>query len=377
MDNPCDNVSVGIVLGDAQTQGVENTVSDNLRVTDTQRFWLVMNQSDTIGFSSPTVDAFGVLVSDGIGFSVAKSDPLRAEQRVSDRFRLWELIPQLMSNTVSTSVSLTDARVHAVSAVTVDRMRVTDVAAQQQTITALVSDPIRLRDTTFQVIADFRVDSLRLTDVAAGTIRLVDLIAKTVRLTDATPTAQTLRQEVQSRVRLGDGQAQTLYALQLVVEDVFLGGELLFDSGTAWTATIDTWGMSQWSSLPGDSIGVAGGRFLIGGDGLYEEAEPTATAVVDFGITDMGSPQLKRLSYAYWHGQIDGTVLVLVGDHDAGAEQLWEYPFEAESGSQFEPMRARLGRGHRSRNYRLELQPTGTFELAELRILHDATSRKV
>ena len=99
--------------------------------------------------------------------------------------------------------------------------------------------------------------------------------------------------------------------------------------------------------------------------------------MVDFGISDMGVPQLKRLSYAYWHGQIDGTVEVLVGDHDGGDEQLWPYSFEQESGSQFEPMRARLGRGHRSRNYRLEVQPTGKFELSEIRILHDATSRKV
>ena len=377
MADPCDNVSVGVSVSDTPVQGVSTVVSVSARAVDEQAISVVTFVSRSVSVSDARTDAFGILVSDTVGVGDARVQPLSAVQFVTDRALIREFVPPLMSNTVSDTFRATDAMTHSIVALAADRVRAQDVVDQAQTFTALVSRTARVTDVARQFIAEFVVRSARATDVAAGTLRVTDLIARTVRATDATPVAQTLGQTVVDRARAGDAQAQTLYAVQMVVDDAFAGGEAIFDSGVAWTAMLDSWGMSQWTNLPGDSIGVKDGKFLIGGDGLYVESEPTHEATIDLGISDMGVPQLKRLSYAYWHGMVNGVVMVLVGDHDGGEEQLWPYEFERESGSQWEPMRARLGRGHRARDFRVEIQPSGTFELGELRILHDATSRKV
>lgn len=376
-EQPCDIVDDGGVATEAFAQGFVALFESAGRSAEVVSTTIGVNTAVSAEAATATTDVFGVLIADSAVGGVALQQSLDAVQLVLARARMRDFVPPLIGNTVATAAMAADATIHSVAHSLADAGRLADAVDQVQALANLVARAAIARASVMQVLADFRADAAVGTGAAVGTLRVADLIARSAIGTDAQQLAQTLVQSISARAAGADAQQQTLDAVNLVAVDGFGEGEALFDSGTVWTALLETWGMSQWLNLPGDSIGVVDGRWLIGGDGLFIESAPDQRSTVDLGISDMGSAQLKHLSYAYWHGQIAGTVRLLVGDHDDGVEQRWPYTFERESGSQWEPMRTRLGRGHRSRNFRLEVQPTGTFEMAEIRILHDATSRRV
>lgn len=376
-EQPCDIVDDGGVATEVYAQGFIALFTGAGRGAETVETTINVNTVDAATGENTATDAFGALVADAAVGSVAFNQALDAVQLLLDRARMRDTVPPLIGNAVTVAATAADASIHSLAHNLADAGRLADAVDQVQALTNLIARVALARDWTMQVLADFRADAAIGSGTAVGTLRVVDLIARAATGADALQLAQTLAQQLADRAAGADSQQQTLGAVNLVAVDGFGEGEALFDSGVAWTAPLETWAMSQWLNLPGDSIGVADGRLLIGGDGLFIEAAPDQRATIDLGISDMGSPQLKHLSYAYWHGRIQGSVNLRIGDHDDGAEQLWDYAFASESGSQWEPMRTRLGRGHRSRNFRLEVQPNGQFEMAEIRILHEPTSRKV
>jgi hypothetical protein len=376
-EQPCDDVDSGASGADAQAQGFMALSEVGARgvASLAQTLGMLVNVQ-SVGADTQT-DAFGPLVADVGRLVAAVAQELDAQNLVAVAGRLRDTVPPLIGNAVSISASASDETVAALAQTVIDRARLAVAVDQPLSVEALVARSARGRGTTLQVLADFRADSATGSGASVGVLRVTELVVRQAAGSIALAVQQTIRQRVADAGCGADAREQTLDAANWIVADGFGDGQALFDSGVAWTAQLETWGMSQWLNLPGDSIGVADGRWLIGGDGLFLESAPDQRARIDFGITDMGSPQLKRLSYAYWHGQITGTVRLVVGDHDDGVEQNWIYQFERETGSQWEPMRTRLGRGHRSRNFRLEVQPAGQFEMAEIRILHDGTARKV
>jgi hypothetical protein len=90
----------------------------------------------------------------------------------------------------------------------------------------------------------------------------------------------------------------------------------------------------------------------VGADGLYEigGTEDVGQPIQwewRTGLDDMSYTAIKRFPWVYFHGVIDGEIVVMVED-DKG--KVYEYNYDAEKGPVNIPHRRKLGQGIRSRH---------------------------
>lgn len=156
-------------------------------------------------------------------------------------------------------------------------------------------------------------------------------------------------------------------------------GEFTLDgrgSAALWTCEAATFGMSRL--LPGDVHDLAlvdGVLCACSPDGLVAFDAPAAAPLVRTGLTDFGSPAMKRASYVYVGYQGEPPTLA-VGNTGSGQEVTYSYPLPARTAEAATPARAALGRGARSRYWRFTL--TGTvFALHDVTLEIAETSRKI
>lgn len=148
------------------------------------------------------------------------------------------------------------------------------------------------------------------------------------------------------------------------------------DSAALWTCEAATFGMSRL--LPGavhDLALVDGVLCACSPEGLVAFDAPAAAPLIRTGLTDFGSPAMKRASYVYVGYQGEPPTLA-VGNTGSGQEVTYSYPLPARTAEAATPARAALGRGARSRYWRFTL--TGTvFALHDVTLEIAETSRKI
>lgn len=147
-------------------------------------------------------------------------------------------------------------------------------------------------------------------------------------------------------------------------------------SSDLWSCEAESMGMSRL--LPGDLSSLAfvdGVLCACAEDGLVAFDVAATAPKISTGLTDFGSSSLKRAGYFYvgYSGQ---PVTLTVGMTPTGTEVAYSYPLPARAAGAPVPSRAKLGKGARSRYWRMTI--TGTaFELEDAELIFDETSRKV
>ena len=186
---------------------------------------------------------------------------------------------------------------------------------------------------------------------------------------------------------LADLVTQVLQARMTVFEEGFVDGDAMADGdGAGWTANTDTWGASRYTSIGVNSIAVIDGVLHgAGPEGLFrldanDDAGAPIAAGIDTGTSDLGSPNSKRMGYAYLGAQTDGALLFNVQSMQAGSRLVYAYPFEnwaIDDG--YAPTRAKLGKGIRSRYWQFGVRNKNgsNFIIEDLQVVYDLTGRKV
>lgn len=382
MADACDLVDDGVNAYAATAQSIVTSVSTSgeARVLLASTIAQAAIASGT--GSVATVQVAGRLTVAAATATAAISDQVTARNLVSVRATLSDYLLPLRTNLISVAATLGETLRHWLPELVSDRGTGSGSASQPASLANLTVHSARMADALLQVLADTSSNAGTGAGVANQTVRATSLATAAATGATAVSAALSAVALVAATATADTATADALSAENVVAVDGFGSGEVLVAAAGAWTALADTWAMSRWTDLPAVSIGAVGGVFLAGGDGLFaldgqDDDGSQFLARIDHGVDELRTPQLKHLSYAYLAAEALGKVTLQVGDHDDGRESLWGYEFERESSLVREPMRTKLGRGHRARFFRFAVQSRTPFDLAEVLIITEATSRKV
>ena len=150
-----------------------------------------------------------------------------------------------------------------------------------------------------------------------------------------------------------------LIALELATSGLHLTSRAIDAEGAAgWTAQLETFGMSRYTTPEIESVAVIGGvLYGCGPNGIYAmqanspDASGQVNAEVRTGLMDMGSA-LTRPQHFYMSYSSSGRMEMVLAETGSGAELSYTYPFAAQAASAQVPHRVTLGRGIRSRYLR-------------------------
>lgn len=118
---------------------------------------------------------------------------------------------------------------------------------------------------------------------------------------------------------------------------------------TGALTTYQNFGFTQFASAGGETYGIRpDGLYCLRGD---TDAGQTLNAVIDFGASDYGTAQGKRISHVYAGVTTDGEVYVRVTPDD-GHERVYRAVGESPE------LRAPVGKGMKARHWRLRLELT-------------------
>ncbi len=157
--------------------------------------------------------------------------------------------------------------------------------------------------------------------------------------------------------------------------------------GQTWTANTETWAASEWRDLPLTEIAWDGAALLgVAADGLYRLDAATdnygdggidIAAWIETGLTDFGSPALKRATDAYLGVSCVGALTLQVGSTALGTETTQSYLARRTEGAAVQA-KANLGKGILSRYWRFKVSNSNgeEFALHDLRVQVDDTGRR-
>lgn len=332
--------------------------------------------------SSVVTEKAGRLTVSAATATATIQDQVTAQNLVQAHATLSDFVLPLRTSLVEVASVLGETLAHWVGDLAHGRATGASATSQPASLSSVVAYSATLSDAVFQALVEHSTDSCTGAGSVNQTLRVADLSLGQATASSAVSAALSVVAVVASVAVGSSAHLDALTAENVVTSEAFASGEVLVTAASAWTALAETWAMSHWEDLPATSVGVVDGALLAGGDGLFavdgrDDDGRQFVARIDLGVDQMGSAKLKRLSHAYLAAEALGKVTLQVGDHDDGREVMWNYDFERESSLVREPMRTKLGRGHRARYFRLAVQSRTPFDLAEVLIITDATSRKV
>ncbi|WP_052368741.1 hypothetical protein [Kingella negevensis] len=149
-----------------------------------------------------------------------------------------------------------------------------------------------------------------------------------------------------------------------------------------WTAHIDNWAMSRYSSLPFQQLAVINGELWgIAPDGLYKPSQnETISGCLKTGQTDLsGSPLVHPIAAYLEYENSEGSKTTLsVHTTQSGTEQTHTYRLAQETANQLTNGRFIFGRGLRGRHFSFTLNITGkTAHINDLKIDLNSTKRRI
>jgi hypothetical protein len=154
-------------------------------------------------------------------------------------------------------------------------------------------------------------------------------------------------------------------------------------SGIGWTASSDTFAMSRYERVPFNSIATINGKlYALSDDGLYlleganDQSLPIQSSITT-GLTDIGSPEKKRVREIYLGYESPGTVDATVYATGTGSEIAHAYTMEPRAAFDPTTSRIKVGRGLRSRYWRFKISSDDDFKLSEVRVVVEPLSRKI
>lgn len=333
--------------------------------------------TDTRGF---------LLVSAGV-LSGHAMNALTRVDLLTDRATLRETVFAVNGDLVAVAGTVADAVIQNRMA---DRVRDAAVATDRVIGTAWVTNLVTERARGIDKLFTSRVELVKDAAVGAVTVitrlRAVDLVTVTGALADATFQTATVHQLVQANGTLASYVSQQLDALQLVKDEAEAAGSIVAGAtGTAWTATTDSLGMSRYQLPSISSAAAVGGELaLTGKDGVFLRGGTTDAGAlihgyVQTGLDDFDSEYLKRPGHLYVAYTSEATLSVTVGETSTGTEASYDYTMPARPATATTQGRTLLGQGMRSLMFRFTFHTTDgkAMSLSAAHVDLFNTSRKV
>jgi hypothetical protein len=260
----------------------------------------------------------------------------------------------------------------------IDSAQATSLVQSHTAATGVLTSTARARDMLLARQDDAVVDSATVSDSASGSARVQGALGDEAAASDLLVDAVSLGVAVIDQGRADSFVEGSAHAVDVLGDSGFAADQV--EDGYAlpsvWTCEAATFGMSRL--LPGgvrDLAVVDGLLCACSPDGLVVFDAPAAAPRIQTGLTDLGSPVMKRSTFAHV-GYTGDPVTLAVGNTGSGQEETYQYQLPARQASAATASRQRLGRGARSRYWRITL--TGTaFQLHDVALEIELTSRKV
>jgi len=366
MSNYRDDTQETAIAGDDTWLGLHSVVEETAKITGAALFGLMVVHSDQAQATDTVIDQANhtvvesALVSDEV-FDQKHSAPLVTEQaRVTESFRY-----RIGSLTVE-QARVTDTLMDNLSAVTVESATVASQVIDHKYAVSLVTEQAVATDHHWQAAAELVSESAAASDIVTGNLSASALIAEVAEVADSVLDTHTGQQKptvetAQASDRVIDAlRAVNLVTETAVVEDTMPSSEV--DSGAAWTANIETWGMSRYQPYTFQQIAVVDGvAYGVASDGLYalRGGSEDIAGRLDTGKLDLGQGQLVHPTEAYAEYELSGKMEMDVVTTQRGLEQSYTYRLPAELASDLTNGRIRFGKGLRGRHFRFSLRMTG------------------
>ena len=186
---------------------------------------------------------------------------------------------------------------------------------------------------------------------------------------------------------LVDQVRERMYITELVHPlDRFVLGDTIdqqvpLSATDAWTADMNTWGMSRYVGLPISQF--TGTQFAVGEQGIFTyDPDNHPMAFVETGDMTLvvdAEPvfELKRLNYVYSYArQSQPLKLYVTADHN-GSRVSTIYTQESRSSTDTRAVRTPVGRGYKSNYIKLRIGAARQFDLSGLEVETTVTGRRI
>lgn len=191
-----------------------------------------------------------------------------------------------------------------------------------------------------------------------------------------------------SAISASDTVLQNVTSSQFVIEDIEADSAVILGGmKQVWSVATDTMGMTRWN-LELSNIVTHKDNWLALQDGnivgmswsmTYNSGtDPAIKSKIVSGLTDFNDPTLKHVTYFRAAYATEDTLSVKVSNTGSGNEVGFSYPLEPRTANALVPSRAKLGRGARSRYWRVEISNVDRpFELRDAWFEIDSLTRKL
>lgn len=244
--------------------------------------------------------------------------------------------------------------------------RLLDKGLSAVSFALLATDSAKLRGRGLWVSSDAHDDSALVADLGMMATQVRGVGNEVVAFADTAMAIIGVQAQAQEWAKAADWVATWVQAGNMahdvqVLQDAQVLDE--FDS-LAWTASVDSWGMSRYLSLPLQGVAVVNG--VLHGwsrDGVFvlDGTNENITAWVTTGKVDVGSGILAHPVAAYLEYELadDGVAELAVSSTQSGQKQEFVYSLAAERSNELTNGRFVLGRGLRGRHFGFELRLMG------------------
>lgn len=184
--------------------------------------------------------------------------------------------------------------------------------------------------------------------------------------------------QIIEKATAGSATVLRVQAAGVVVEWGGAYGEAVpTDAGSIWTCAMLNMGMSLLQTAKVESAAMVNGVLCgIGPAGLYVFDTAPEEAYATTGLKDFGDA-LTRATHCYAAFSGDGLELTIGNTGtQSGAEASYDYAFESRAAESAVPARTKLGRGVKSRFWRVTVRGQ-SFSLHDLKMVTDSSSRRV
>ena len=351
--------------------------------------------SDEQEWSSESALESGVSFSDEVSpfslnaltstFALADARQEIRTQTVADTIRVRDALRHAGSSNVETTIGFTDVAVGDSAQVVTDNLAFTDQREVFTVSTRTLEDTIRFRDAVTRVSTQIVASSLTFTDAQAQATG--QTFESTLVLSDQIDDGSAHIDDLVSRFTLSDAHEIQRVGQHDVVEHItFTDTHFHKDpSATAWVMNTETaapYWYSNWQFS--DMIQVGDKVLAVGPEGLCviganTDAGETIEAAVQYGFTDFGTEQKKRVPEFVFGYTAETPMGVMVETYGQGYPP-YEYSLSAQRLSE-QPNNGRLtpGKGLNARYWRIEIHNTdgGAFSVNSITASLAVSSRRL
>lgn len=331
-----------LVVGDLAITGRAAVITELATVADVAAYSLSYAASDSL-----TVVATAAIVR-------------RVTALASEALQVSDAALGAIQGVVNESLTTADAARVYRHGVAGDTLHARDTALPSPRITATVREVLTIAERYVGQRVSHVQEALQVHG-AISSFRRSMLLVEHLVVVDGTGSGGRVDALVTERARISDAYILSARTTVTVFESALVEDQAApLGHGEAWTANTDTFAGSRYTDLPFNSIAAIGDVLYGAGEaGLYamdarlDDGHPVQASIVTGQRT--AGESVVRGGYLYSAMAADGPMQVRVLDVAGGRKGGHTYPFESRPADDVAPMRAKYGKGVRSRYWQFEV----------------------